>query len=72
MIMLNRSNAPGQVAFVMIVNITERRNAIAFAPLFQTRGFQLLAYQVADGFGPIGIASRPYKLIKLFGELIIQ
>lgn len=72
MVMLHRSNASCQVAFMMIVNIAERRDAMAGLLFFQTGGFQLLSYQVAHCFGTIGIATCVYKRIELIGKLIIK
>jgi hypothetical protein len=72
MIMLYRGNTAGKITFVVIVNVAERGDAMAPTSLFQPSGFQLVAYQVAHRLRAIRIASRAYKFVKLFRELIIQ
>ena len=72
MLMLCRSNAVCQFTFVMIIDVTERSNAMTFCLFIRVDGFQQVTYQVAHGFRAIEIATLVYYCIKLPGELVIK
>ena len=72
MLMLCRGNTVGQLAFVMVVDVTEGGNAMPFCMFIRVDGFQHVSYQVAHCFRTIEIAALVYYGVKLPGELIVE
>lgn len=72
MVVLHRGDTAGEVGFMMVIDIAEGGDAVAFAALIQAGGLQFLAYQVAHRLRAIGIPARVYELVKLLTELVIE
>ena len=72
MVVLHSSNAAGQVGLVMVIDVAEGGDTMAFTSLVQTRGLQFVTYQVAHCLRAIGIPARVDELVELLAELVIE
>ena len=70
--MLDRGQTAGELAFVMVVNVADRGQAISASGTLGPFVFDATAQQVPECLGTVVVAVVPGPLVELVGQGIVQ
>lgn len=71
MLMMGASQARSEFALVMVVDIAQGRNAIAFRLAGELLGMEPVADQVADGLGAVAITAPVHVALEGVGQGVV-